>query len=145
MTHRERLERKAERRREWAEKRTKKAEAVFAHNEPYTSDHAFNTQPGHIPARARIIAQEDRAYESLAVAKHHESTAAGIQDHLDRSIFSDDHNALEALQERITANEAKRDRGFCCFFSCSPFRSLEDIKDQIVEWAEQTEQRLDGN
>jgi len=41
------------------------AEAKLKSCEPYTSDHAFNTQPGHIPIRARIIARQDRAYRLL--------------------------------------------------------------------------------
>jgi hypothetical protein len=85
MTRRERLERKLERRREWAEKRRGKANAVFASHEPFRHDVAFNTQPGHIPFRARMIAQEDR-----------------------RSIFSDDANAIQELEIRITNNETKR-------------------------------------
>jgi hypothetical protein len=110
MTRREILERKLELRQEWADKRQTKANAVFTRNEPFTSDHAFNTQPGHIPLRARIIAQEDRAFESLQVAKHHEQCAAGIATALDRSIFSDDNNAVEALAERIAEHEAKREK-----------------------------------
>lgn len=31
----------------------------------YLGDHAFNTQPGHIPLRARVIARDDQAHESL--------------------------------------------------------------------------------
>jgi hypothetical protein len=54
----------------WAEKRRERANKVLDHNhEHYTSCHAFNTQPGHIPIRARIIKQQDKAYESLRVAK----------------------------------------------------------------------------
>ena len=109
MTRRERLERKIDRRREWAENRRTKANAVLASHEPFRHDIAFNTQPGHIPFRARIIAQEDRAFGSLQVADHHEQKAAGLEDQLDRSIFSDDSNAIEALEIRIKNNETKRE------------------------------------
>jgi hypothetical protein len=61
-------DRKADRLDGWAAKRERKAIAVFKHNEPHTKDWAFITQPGHIPIRARIIAQEDRQRESLAKA-----------------------------------------------------------------------------
>lgn len=110
MTRRERLERKLELRQEWAAKRRRGAAAVFKRNEPFTSDIAFNTQPGHIPLRARIIKAENRAFESLKVAEHHEQCAAGIEVALDRSIFSDDDNAVEAIEARIADNEAKRER-----------------------------------
>ena len=110
MTHRERLENKSERLQEWANNRVVKAQAVFNRNEPFTRDWAFITQPGHIPERARIIAQEDKAHESLEKAAGMKSRAAGIQNQLDRSVFSDDSNAIEALQARIAKNEAIRDR-----------------------------------
>ena len=61
-------DRKADKLEGWASKREAKAAAVLKHNEPHTRDWAFITQPGHIPIRARIIAQEDRQRESLSVA-----------------------------------------------------------------------------
>jgi hypothetical protein len=110
MTRRERRERKAARLREWAEKRRQRAEAVFRQGEHYRGDVAFNTQPGHIPERARLIAREDRAYESLNKARSMEARAAGIEDQLDRSIYVDDEDALERLEERIVELEAERER-----------------------------------
>lgn len=73
-----RNDRKAAKYQEWADKRIKKASAVFDHNRRYTSDYAFNTQPGHIPLRARIIAQNDRAYESLEKARGMERKAESL-------------------------------------------------------------------
>jgi hypothetical protein len=108
MTRRERLERKLEKRREWADKRTDKANAVFQRAERYRGDHAFNTQPGHIPERARLIKAEERAFGDMQMANHHTSCAAGIERALDRSIFSDDNNAIEALEARIAEHEATR-------------------------------------
>ena len=110
MTRRERLERKLERRQEWADSRRDKANAVLNNRPSYASDWAFITQPGHIPARARLIAREDKAYENLNMAQHHEQKAAGLADQLDRAIFSDDPDATSALEQRIAENEAKRDR-----------------------------------
>jgi len=109
MTRRERLEAKAERLRGWAEKRETAAAAVFKAGEPFRGDTAFNTQPGHIPFRARLIAREDRAYESVKKAQGMESRADGIDRALDRSIYSDDPDAPERLAERIAELEAKRD------------------------------------
>lgn len=110
MTYRERREARAERLRGWAEKREERAAAVFESNRPFTSDYAFNTQPGHIPLRARIIAQEDRAFESLRKAESMASRADGIEAQLEHAIYSDDEDAVERLRERVTELEAKRDK-----------------------------------
>lgn len=109
-TYRERRLAKAERLREWADKRETKAAAVFEANEPHTRDWAFITQPGHIPARARIIAQEDRARESVAKADDMRRRADGIEAAADRAIYSDDPDAADRLTERIGELEAERDR-----------------------------------
>ena len=56
------------------------ANAVLDHNrEHYTSDIAFNTQPGHIPLRARIIRQNDRAFESLQKAQRMQEKANSLR------------------------------------------------------------------
>lgn len=72
-------DRRAARLEEWAAKRRAKAAAVFKHNEPLTKDWAFITQPGHIPARARIIAQEDRQRESLMKSEEMERKADSLR------------------------------------------------------------------
>jgi hypothetical protein len=110
MTYRERREARAERLRGWAEKREAAAAAVFKAGEPFTSDYAFNTQPGHIPFRARLIAREDRAHESLAKAQRMEARADGIEDQLATAIYSDDEDAIPRLRERIAKLEAEREQ-----------------------------------
>lgn len=110
MTYRERRQRKAERLREWAAKRNRDATAVFKRNEVFTKDHAFNTQPGHIPLRARVIAQNDRAFRSMQKAGEMKGRATGIESQLDQSIYDDDPDAREQLTERVAQLEAKRDR-----------------------------------
>lgn len=109
MTYRDRREARAERLREWAGTRQQRAEAVFKAGEPYTSDNAFNTQPGHIPFRARLIAREDRACESLGKAASMRSRADGIEGQLATSVYDDDPDAAEQLRARITRLEAERD------------------------------------
>lgn len=109
-TYRERREARAARLQEWAEKRQANAAAVFKSNESFTSDYAFNTQPGHIPLRARIIRQEDRAYESVRKAESMSARAEGILAAADHAIYSDDPDAVERLRERVAELEAKRDR-----------------------------------
>lgn len=110
MTTRERKHRRAEQLRGWADKRQRDAAATFASHEQYRGDHAFNTQPGHIPERARVIAREDRAFASLEKAENMTARAEGIEAQLDTSIYSDDPDAVEALEQRIATLEAERDR-----------------------------------
>lgn len=110
MTRRERLERKLEKRQDWAAGRRSKAAQAHAFTNQFRGDHAFNTQPGHIPLRARVIRVEDRAREDLAMANHHEAKADGLERQLETSVFSDDDDAIEQLEKRIAENEAKRDR-----------------------------------
>ena len=70
---------------------------------------AFNTQPGHIPFRAKLIAREDRAHESVAKAASMRSRADGIEGQLATSIYDDDPDAIGQLRERIARLEAERD------------------------------------
>ncbi len=70
---------KADRYEGWAEKREKKAEAALNSFPSIRHDWAFITQPGHIPARARMIAADDRAYESLHVAEGMRAKAESLR------------------------------------------------------------------
>lgn len=110
MTCRDRREAKAERLRGWAAQRETSAAAVFAANEPFTSDYAFNTQPGHFPLRSRVIASEDRAYESLSKARDMSARADSIEAQAAHAIYSDDPDAIEALQARIAKLATQRDQ-----------------------------------
>jgi Domain of unknown function (DUF3560) len=109
MTYRDRREARAERLRGWAETRQARAADVLKVGEPFTSDLAFNTQPGHIPFRARLIAREDRAVESLNKAASMASRADGIEGQLANAIYDDDPDAVEQLRARIIRLEAERD------------------------------------
>jgi hypothetical protein len=75
----EAADRKADKYEGWAAKRTATATATFNHNAHYTDDNAFNTQPGHIPERARVNRQNDAAYESLVVARRMEGKAERLR------------------------------------------------------------------
>jgi DNA polymerase III delta prime subunit len=110
MTYRDRREAKADRLREWAEKREVSASAVLASHEIYRGDIAFNTQPGHIPLRARVIAQDDRAFESLAKAREMTQRADNIEAAAANAIYSDDPDAIERLTEKLTRLEAEREQ-----------------------------------
>lgn len=110
MTRRDYLEAKVAKREEWAAGRRAKAAGLLKRNEPYVGDHAFNTQPGHIPERARVIAREDKAFEHGQMAAHHDAKASGLAAQLETTIFSDDLDAVEALHAKIAGLEAERDR-----------------------------------
>ena len=129
MTYRERRETKAARLREWAQRRQENAAAVFKQGEHFRGDNAFNTQPGHIPERARLIAREDRAFESLRKAESMESRAGNIESAADRAIYSDDLDAIESLTARIASLEAERDRIKAYNVSCRKGQMDESLLD----------------
>lgn len=107
-TYRERREAKAARLRRWAETREERAAATLAADERFRGDYAFNTQPGHIPERARVIAREDRAYASLRKADGMRARADGIEAQAAAAIYSDDPDAIERLREKVARLEAER-------------------------------------
>jgi len=118
MTRRERLERKIERRQEWANKAEARSNAAFntAHR---IADAIPFGQPilvGHHSERharrdaERIDNNMRKGCENADLAKYHESKADGLQAQLDRSIYSDDHDAIAALEQRIAEREAERER-----------------------------------
>lgn len=101
MTRRERIESRLQKRREWAESRQEKAESLQKQNDHFRGDLAFATQPGHIPERARFIKREEKSFEHMNMAEHHIGKAAGLEHQLSHSIFSDDDNAIEAIEAKI--------------------------------------------
>ena len=48
--------------------------------------------------------------ESVAMAERHKGKAAGLRRQLDKSVFSDDADAITALQARIDEREAEAQR-----------------------------------
>lgn len=111
MTRRERLEHRIEKRRKWADGRRAKAASLRAATpENMRNDWAFITQPGHIPERARMIARDDRAHGHSNMATYHDGKAAGLESQLERSIFSDDPDAIESLEAKASALDASAAR-----------------------------------
>ena len=118
MTRRERLERKLEKRREWAAKR--EAEAVARFNAAHkATEHIPMGQPilvghhserHHRAALKRSDGNMRKGCEASAMATHHESKADGIEHQLDKSVFSDDADAIGLLEKRVAEREAMRDR-----------------------------------
>ena len=93
---------RADRYDEWAAKREAVAGATLQTiSDRYRGDHAFNTQPGYIPERARVIRREDRALESLGVAEGFRAKAGRLR-HV--------RVAGDADRRRETVREAMRAR-----------------------------------
>ena len=118
MTRRERLERRQERRLEWAEARDRKSAAGFdrAHR---IADGIPMGQPiliGHHSERharadsARIHNGMAAGVESMKMAEHHRARADGLAQQLERSIYSDDPDAVEALEAKAADLARERDR-----------------------------------
>lgn len=119
MTRRERLEAKQAKREQWAEGR--KADAArhweagdlreeksgIPFGQPVLVGH--HSERHHRRALERADGHIQKAIESTDMAQHHISKAGGIAHQLESSIFSDDANAVEALTEKRTALEQRRD------------------------------------
>ena len=117
MTTREKLERKAERLNEWAESRREASNAAFASARETASNIPLG-QPilvGHHSERRMrglydgLARKMGAGCESAKIADLHASKAVGIQQQLDRCIFSDDPDAVEAIQARIAELDAKQE------------------------------------
>lgn len=118
MTRRERLERKLEKREEWAGKAKTRSDQRFNSARGIT-DHIPLGQPilvGHHSEKRhrRDLERSDnhmrKGCEELEKAEHHASKAEGLAVQLDSSIFSDDHDAIEQIEARIAEREAERAR-----------------------------------
>lgn len=120
MTRRERLERRAERREQWAEGRKTKAAAAWAGSDlreersgiplgqPILVGH--HSERHHRRAIDRAAASATRALDHDRKATEHAAAAATIRDRLDSSIYSDDADAIEALERRAAEHDAEAER-----------------------------------
>lgn len=136
MTRRERLEARLAKRQEWAKSRANKSDQSWkAHNavslpyggEPIKVGH--HSESRHRNAIAKSHALAFKALEHRDMAQHHNEKASGLADQLESCIFSDDADAIESLEARITEREAERDRIKAYNTSCrkgSPDESILD-------------------
>ena len=116
-TRRERLERKAQKRREWAEKAAARmrarldaadqAVAGIPPGQPILVGH--HSERRHRRALEKCHNNTRRAFEEADKAKNHRAKAAGLDAQLDRNIYSDDPDAIEALRDKIATLEQQRD------------------------------------
>ena len=113
MTRRARLEARLERRRAWAAGRERQAAQAFTRASAI-ADQIPLGQPilvGHHSER-RARRDQDRIHSAMSagvaaskMATHHEAKAAGLADQLERSVFTDDPDAIEVLEQRIARLE----------------------------------------
>lgn len=118
MTRRERLENKLEKRLEWAADRradssrlsdeSHRMMSVIPMGQPILVGHHSEKRDRNY--RDRAWNKMGKAVEMSNMAEHHAAKADGIERALDNSIFSDDSDAVEALEKRIAEREAERER-----------------------------------
>lgn len=116
-TYRERREARAERLREWADKRAGKATASFdqAHRMAEAIPFGQPILVGHHSERRdrryrnRMMDAGFRGLEHARKADSMNSRAGNIEDQLATSIYDDDPDAIEQLRARIAKLEAERD------------------------------------
>ena len=118
MRRRQRLERKLEKRELWAEKAQDRSTRARDGVRRIADGIPFG-QPilvGHHSER-RARRDADRIHNGMVraiaegnLARHHESKAAGLAHQLERSIFDDDPDAIERLEEKIGSLEANCER-----------------------------------
>lgn len=118
MTTREKLERKLEKRQEWAEKSREKCSAEFETARKITENIPFgqpilvghHSEGRHRRDIARSASHMDKGCEEYRKAEYHDSKARGLEARLNNTIFSDDEDAVERLQERINDRRALQER-----------------------------------
>ena len=118
MTYRERRERRAERRQEWAEGRESKAGSAHASahaitdgiplGQPILVGH--HSEKGHRREIEKAHNAHERGMDHSKMARKHREAASTIEHQLDQSVYRDDHDVVERLETRIAGNEAIRDR-----------------------------------
>lgn len=139
MTTRERKEARADRLRDWADSREAKSETAYEKSKQLADMIPFG-QPilvgHHSEGRARRDAE--RIHSGMAQSVEHSrkaddmrSRADEIERQLDRSIYSDDADAVEKLREKLADLEGQRERIKAYNASCrkgTPDLSLLDEK-----------------
>jgi D-serine deaminase-like pyridoxal phosphate-dependent protein len=86
---------KSDRRMAWASAAEARAADLLASR---NTDHAFMTQPGHIPARAAEIARSDRAFALMQKAADHRAKAVNLASLANRN-KGDAETARQAVRD----------------------------------------------
>lgn len=117
MTRRERLERKLEKRQQWAanaeqrsneemQKSTKALDGIVF-GQPILVGH--HSEKKHRAAIDRSQRAADRSLEAHHLAKHHRDKAEGLADQLENTIFSDDPDAVQTIEAKIADLENRQE------------------------------------
>jgi hypothetical protein len=117
MTRRERLEKKLEKREEWAEKAHERASEEFGTSSDLIKDLpagqpilvGHHSEKAHRRLLERSGSHMDKGCEQYKLAKHHEEKAQGLARQLENTIFSDDEDAVERLQEKLDDRRKRQD------------------------------------
>ena len=106
--------RKAERVRSWGESKLRQAQELEDSIPEYAHDYAFITQPGHIPARARINRKQEKIFQLRKEGKAQIERAERIEKYGGR-IKGDAERARESLRARQDEKIGKGSRvyDFC--------------------------------
>jgi hypothetical protein len=117
MTRRERLEARLQKRQEWAAGRERKSAQAFDASRKATEGIPFgqpilvghHSEGHHRRAVEKSWNKLGQGVEHAKMAEHHDAKAGGIAHALDSSIFSDDPDAIEAIEARIVSLEKQRE------------------------------------
>lgn len=112
-TYRERRAAKAERLREWAQKREERGSARLAQVDAVSSAIPFGQPimgPRDARRRERLRESTGRAFADLEKAEEMRQRAASIEAAADRAIYRDDPDAAERLAAKLAELEEKRER-----------------------------------
>ena len=117
-TTRERMEARLDKRREWADARKREAAGAFQHatdlisgippGQPVLLGH--HSQRRHQRALERHDGAMRRGAEAVVMARTHAYKAEGLEAALANTVFSDDPDAVEALEAKIAGLQAQRER-----------------------------------
>lgn len=117
MTKRERLEKKLEKREEWAEKAHERASEEFETASDLIKDLpagqpilvGHHSEKAHRRLLERSGSHMDKGCEQYKLAKYHEDKAQWLARQLENTIFSDDPDAVERLQEKLDDRRKRQD------------------------------------
>ena len=118
MTRRERMEARVEKRRDWSEKAAVRSDARLktAHTiadgiplgQPILVGH--HSERRHRKDAERIRTNMSKGIEEQKLSQHHDRIADTLEDRLETTVFSDDTDAISALEARVAEREKKADR-----------------------------------
>lgn len=118
MTYRDRREARADRLDGWADKRETRGQAsvdqararadLIPFGQPMMPGH--HSYKGDVAYRGRIQSGYRRGFADLDKAESMRSRAGNIRSQAGHAIYTDDHDAIDKLRERIAGLEAERAR-----------------------------------